>query len=175
MYRRKGLNKLQNYDYNLNVLPISPTYYSANRKVEFSKALALGYYYLRINYVDNTSYGVVTGTIYGIPHPHTYDGWLYHDNMSHIEVCICGAIGTRISAHVVRHSEIVDKKANCLECGYLLDLTKDVAMTFNSIRYSINGSYICLNGIKVLVDKDVDAYFAGTLVFYEEDKIPQSI
>lgn len=163
------------YDYDLNVLAFSPTYYDENCKVEFSKALAIGNYYLRINYVDNTYYGVVTGTIYGLPHPHTYDGWLYHNNIAHIEVCACGAIGTRTSAHIVRSSEIVNQKANCLGCGYLLDLTKDVAMTFNSIRYSINGSYICSNGIIVLVDEDMDAYFAGMLVFYEEDKIPQFV
>ena len=33
-----------------------------------------------------------------------------------------------------------------------------------------NGSYILPNGIIVLVEEDIEAYFAGTLIFYDEDE-----
>ena len=36
-----------------------------------------------------------------------------------------------------------------------------------------NGSYIGYNGIIYLDDRDVQAYFNGTLVFYKEDSSAQ--
>ena len=58
----------------------------------------------------------------------------------------------------------------------LLDLTitetNMSAMVINGAKYSANGSYMLLDGTAVLVEDDVDAYFAGTLVFYEQDEIP---
>jgi len=36
-------------------------------------------------------------------------------------------------------------------------------------KESANGSYILPNGVIVLVEEDIDAYFAGTLVFYDGD------
>ena len=39
-------------------------------------------------------------------------------------------------------------------------------------RVSVNGSYILPSGIVVLVEEDVEAYFAGTLVFYEKENLP---
>ena len=42
-----------------------------------------------------------------------------------------------------------------------------------NMKYSINGSYILPNGIVVLVDEDVEAYFAGTLRFYKKNEIPE--
>ena len=41
-----------------------------------------------------------------------------------------------------------------------------------TVPRSANGSYILPNGIIVLVDEDVEAYFAGTLVFYEGENVP---
>ena len=39
-------------------------------------------------------------------------------------------------------------------------------------RVSVNGSYILPSGIVVLVEEDEEAYFAGTLVFYEKENLP---
>ena len=36
----------------------------------------------------------------------------------------------------------------------------------SSMPHSENGSYILPNGVIVLVDEDVEAYFGGTLDFY---------
>ena len=46
------------------------------------------------------------------------------------------------------------------------------AMVINGAKYSASGSYMLTDGTAILVEEDVDAYFAGTLVFYEQDEIP---
>ncbi len=164
------------YDYNLSEISISPTYSNGNCKIELSKYLSLGAHYLKINYVNDTYSGTVDITIRGPQHTHIYDNWVYYRRTEHIEACACGTMGTTTRVHIVRSSEIVNNKANCLECGHLLDLSLDIAMVIrnnSSIKYSINGSYIYPSGIVVLVDEDIDAYFAGTLNFYDEDEIPQ--
>ena len=38
---------------------------------------------------------------------------------------------------------------------------------------SINGSYILLNEIIVLVEVAIDAYMSGELIFYDKDQVPQ--
>lgn len=109
----------------------------------------------------------------GYSHVHEFDEWEYYSHIAHIAVCDCGETGVT-RAHIIRASEIVDNKAICLECEHLLDLRFDMAMTYsNDIKYSINGSYILPSGIVVLMDEDIDSYFAGTLLFYKEDEIPQ--
>lgn len=89
------------------------------------------------------------------PHTHIYSDWTYYNHSSHIEMCTCGATGTETSVHVIRTSDIVNQKANCLECGHLLDLRFDMAMPYSNlnIKFSLNGSYILPNGIIVLIDK----------------------
>ena len=44
----------------------------------------------------------------------------------------------------------------------------------NMMKVTLNGSYILPNGIIVLVDEDIEAYFNGTLVFYDKDNLPQT-
>ena len=46
------------------------------------------------------------------------------------------------------------------------------AMVINGAKYSENDSYMLPDGTAILVEQDVDAYFAGTLVFYDRDEIP---
>ena len=41
-------------------------------------------------------------------------------------------------------------------------------------KISLNGSYTLPNGIIVLVEEDIDAYMNNTLVFYDEDNVPQT-
>ncbi len=105
-----------------------------------------------------------------IAHEHTFEQWTYYNHNSHIGTCCCGAQTTR--AHAVTLSEVVDYRAYCLGCGYYLDLREDTAITNRVNRVSVNGSYILPSGIVVLVEEDVEAYFAGTLVFYEKENLP---
>lgn len=99
-------------------------------------------------------------------HTHNYTLWKYYNRTSHIEACSCGAIGSKTSAHVVNSSDIVNNRANCLDCGYLLDLKYDMAITFKSNMRSINGSIILSNGIVILVENDIESYYDGTLNFF---------
>lgn len=42
----------------------------------------------------------------------------------------------------------------------------------NVLQYSVNGSYKLSDGTIILVEEDIDAYFEGTLIFYDEGEIP---
>ncbi len=164
------------YDYQLNMVATNIIYSNGNCKAEFSKNLSLGGYYLLVSYLDETNSGVISMSIYGPPHSHMYDDWVYYNRTSHIEVCECGATGQTKKSHVIRSSDIKNNKANCLECGHLLDLNLDMATVYSlndNRKYSINGSYILPSGIVILVDEDINAYFNNTLIFYNKNDIPQ--
>lgn len=164
------------YDYNLNVISSNQSYSVKDCTLEFSKYLSVGSYYLKINFSNDNILGTINVAIYGPPHAHTYDNWLYYSRSAHIEACDCGETGSITKTHVIRHSDITNNRARCLECEYLLDLTTDIAITYTNkknMRYSINGSYILPSGIMVLMDADIDSFFEGKLIFYSSDEIPQ--
>ncbi len=63
----------------------------------------------------------------------------------------------------------------CIICGGLIDIEDGFGQIIYQIsKFSINGSYILPNGIIVLVDEDIEAYFNGTLVFYDKDELPET-
>lgn len=163
------------YNNNFNEFQLTPTITNEGCKIEFSRLLLMGSYYITIEYntTNNLSEDVIELSIYLPTHEHDYSGWRYYSNTAHIEVCECGMLGTTTKVHVVRASEIVDNKANCIECNHMLDLYSDIAGiigTQSVVRmYTLNGSYILLNGIIVLVDEDIEAYQNGTLVFYNNN------
>ena len=41
-------------------------------------------------------------------------------------------------------------------------------------KVTLNGSYILPNGIIVLVDEDFESYMQNTLIFYDENDLPQT-
>ena len=155
-------NKL--FDANMNRRYMTVAESAANRYT-YVVTLSPGRYYLRTAYADASNSGTIQIRIE--PHSHIYNDWTYKDHSSHIESCCCGAQGTATASHVIRQSGIVNNRATCLDCGYLLDLRNDsyIIESPDGLRYTENGSYILPNGIVVLVDEDVDAYFAGTLIF----------
>lgn len=161
------------YDSNLNATDITPTYSNGNCTINLSQDLAFGTYYLRVNFADDADSGVINVTIPA--HTHIYDDWQYYSHSSHISACKCGRTAFEKAPHTIRTSDIVNFHAPCLGCHYLLDLREDVAISpyGSGLKVSVNGSYICPSGIVVLVDEDVDAYFAGTLRFYDQDQLPQ--
>ena len=160
------------YDSNLNAIDITPTYSSGNCTINLSQYLAFGTYYLRVNFADAADSGKISVTV---SHNHIYDDWQYYSHSEHISACKCGKTAFEKRPHIIRSSDIVNYRANCLECHYLLDLREDIVVSpyGSGLKVSVNGSYICPSGIVVLVEEDVDAYFAGTLRFYEQDQLPQ--
>lgn len=102
-------------------------------------------------------------------HIHSYNNWKYYNSSSHIEECECGATGHKTKPHIILMEEIRNNKANCIECKKLLDLNLDRAITkysTSNYKYSKNGSYIIPNGIIVLKEDDVEAYYNNSLIFY---------
>ena len=154
------------YNANMNLTSMTLSEYSAGSYTYIAN-LSAGRYYLRTAYASTTQSGTIS---INIAHEHTFEQWTYYNHNSHIGTCCCGAQTTR--AHAVTLSEVVDYRAYCLGCGYYLDLREDIAITNRVNRVSVNGSYILPSGIVVLVEEDVEAYFAGTLVFYEKENLP---
>lgn len=102
-------------------------------------------------------------------HEHEYT-YLANGSTGHTATCSCGETYTQ--AHAVRTGESTSRYANCIQCGYLVDLTTDFVigmMSVDELLYSENGSYILKNGVIVLVDEDIEAYLNGTLTFNKEE------
>ena len=107
-----------------------------------------------------------------IEHTHEYS-YQYLNKNSHILTCRCGATSGLRQGHAISIDDVGKTYANCLGCGYLLNLNSDSAVIMgitspSVIKVSLNGSYILSNQMIVLVDEDVRAYLNGTLVFYNK-------
>ena len=134
-----------------------------------------GVYYLQTEFVEEV---VDTITIYidemGV---HSHSGlWMYYSNSQHRRICSCGE--TFYESHCVEYQDSRDGYATCLGCGANLNLGLDFADIIRSIgnkQVTLNGSYILPSGVVVLKEEDVDAYMAGTLVFYNENELPTCV
>ena len=154
------------YDSSFNEIDITITQTNGGLTNQFGHYLSYGSYYLKVNFTNENANGTITTTIVG-EHYHSPSLWMYYSRISHRGRCSCGEWVEK--PHVVNVSEVVNYQAECLECHAMLDLRYDVATGgINNRKVSINGSYILPNGIIVLVEEDIEAYFAGTLIFYDE-------
>ena len=108
---------------------------------------------------------------------HIHSGaWLYFSNSQHRRICLCGE--TFYEVHCVEYQDSRDGYAKCLGCGANLDLALDFADIIRSVgnrQVTLNGSYILPSGVVVLKEEDIDAYLAGTLVFYNENELPTCV
>ena len=161
------------YNEDLNLISITREYDASQMNVSFSKYLTSGTYYLRIDYGDivyqeNTS----TMSIEYDLHFHEYTEWVPYSPTKHIQHCECGLNGTVTANHVVKSSD----KTKCMICGATIEAIGGLGESFiqNIQKVTLNGSYILPNGIIVLVDEDIEAYFNGTLVFYDKNNLPQT-
>ena len=104
---------------------------------------------------------------------HTYNKWLYKNNLSHIEACVCNKVGAKTSVHIVKQSSIIGNASICIDCNAKLDLKSDIGMVEVDIVYvTLNGSYKLPSGIIVLKDTDYNLYINGTLSFnYNDDML----
>lgn len=65
---------------------------------------------------------------------------------------------------------------NRMDDSKIMTMEKDVhneLMYANNIKFSLNGSYKISDGTIILVEENLDAYFAGTLIFYGDEEINQ--
>lgn len=103
---------------------------------------------------------------------HDYDrNYVWQSSTMHKVECICGALTTE--GHAVSNSSYSNstRYSICLLCGGRAE-TGFIQYSHNSTeinKVTVNGSFILPNGVIVLVDDDIDAYLAGTLVFYDKN------
>ena len=65
-----------------------------------------------------------------------------------------------------------NKYASCLVCGGKAAVGMALIQGIDGLPHSENGSFILPNGVIVLVDEDIEAYFNGTLEFiYPDDNL----
>ena len=97
--------------------------------------------------------------------------WL--SNTTHQEVCFCGEEGD-IKPHVVESGALTGGAmyATCLLCGGRVSRVPQSILSVNLFPHTENGSFILPDGIIVLADEDMEAYFDGTLEFiYPDDNL----
>jgi len=117
--------------------------------------------------LQNHSLGDGLCILCGAPHIHDYsDRYVPKTNSTHISYCGCGS--TSIQPHVVSAGAFSggNKYAICLACGGTATTGVVLHQAVWNLPRSENGSFILPDGIIVLVDEDIEAYFDGTLVFY---------
>ena len=109
-------------------------------------------------------------------HAHSYsDHFLCYSSSKHRAYCSCGLYV--LKAHAVNSGSTYNRNghtyANCVDCGTSIDLNTTIVIVNDSEAFmtSANGSYILTSGIYVIVDKDLEAYFNGTLEFHNYDEL----
>ena len=105
----------------------------------------------------------------GEPHEHTY-GYIWKSDTSHRALCICG---NRVDGpHVISTNDLSGGYATCLLCGGRASFGVSWGNSTSALPCTENGSFILPNGIIVLADEDMEAYFCGTLEFiYPDDNL----
>lgn len=162
-----NLMEIALYDSSFNEIDITITQTNGGLTNQFAHYLSYGSYYLKVNFTNENTNGTITTTIVG-EHYHNPSLWMYYSRISHRGRCSCGEWVEK--KHVINASEVVNFQAPCLECFAMLDLRYDVVSGgIDNRKQSVNGSYILPNGIIVLVEEDIEAYFKGTLIFYDQD------
>ncbi len=100
---------------------------------------------------------------------HDYE-YTWISKLLHTKVCTkCG--DTQTETHVVLSSSINQNAMGvfCSLCGGLTESGLILHPGSTNLPSTPNGSYILPNGIIVLDERDFEAYFAGTLVFINND------
>ena len=98
---------------------------------------------------------------------HDFDrNYVWVDLTSHRASCECGAVSNL--PHVIASGSTGGKFSTCLLCGGRVQ-TGFIQIQSLINKVSTNGSYVLSNGIIVLVDEDLEAFFNGSLVFYDKN------
>lgn len=121
-------------------------------------------YYLSINNnsQNNGSADVIIEKSSEHVHDYTYS---WRNNTRHFKSCRCYT--SSLEVHAVSPNSIIpgQQYGTCMFCGGIARLGI-MPLGANTLPYTLNGSYMLSNGVIVLVDKDIEAYINGTLVFY---------
>lgn len=161
--------KVNLYDENMNLVVGSGAFECP--QITINRKLAIGTYYYTVENCNNSSSETISTTI---EHVHINDiNYECIDGTTHRASCACGS--SRIQGHVVSKDAFDNGQlfAKCLLCGGRAKLGNvQFGVLANQIQsVTENGSMLLPNGIIVLADADREAYFNGTLVFYDKYKL----
>lgn len=127
--------------------------------------------------VDTTTHIItnsVNGLNYTIYEPHTFTYSIY-SSTQHKNTCHCGY--EAYERHSITEADYTngDNIAICIQCKRIVNLNDGMfpVLPTSITKYSINGSFILPNGVVVLVEEDIQSYINNTLIFYEEENLPQ--
>ena len=121
--------------------------------------------------LSNHSFSMGYCRFCGVQHTtHDYtDRYNNETRTMHRSYCICGA--NCLQPHVVESGSYSsgNKYALCIACKALVTIGMSHHQSIGELPHSENGSFILPDGIIVLVDEDIEAYFNGTLEFIYPD------
>ena len=150
------------YNNALEEIAINKTVTNNGNNVSFSTTLSKGVYYLETQYCEANKQGTVAINIAVPPHTHSYtDRYFPYNSIKHKAFCVCNEY--MYAPHV-----LLQINPNiCVDCGYEIQDSGFGNIIFSAMKTQVtaNGSYILPNGIIVLNELDLEAYFDGTLVF----------
>ena len=118
--------------------------------------------YLGLSYVliDDSIGGSTSGGKYG----HVYE-YTSISNTKHRGTCLCGCGDIIEESHTFRITG-VGTPSKCIYCGKTSGGIPGIFPLNNNKEYvTENGSYKLYNGVTYLVEKDIEAYLNGSLVF----------
>ena len=118
--------------------------------------------YLRVHGYDWNRTGSYTIVAYS-DHECSYNDRYVPSVLKHESYCECGDY--ILENHVIRFGT-----NRCMLCFAVVNNPNLELMSNQVIYITENGSYILSNGIIVLIDEDIKAYFDGTLVFHKKDE-----
>ena len=132
------------------------------------------YTYQSVDSLTHRIINNVNGLNYMITEAHNF-AYLNYSTTQHKSTCTCGKIV--YERHSITEADYTDGDniAICIQCRRIVNLNDGMfpVLPLSRTKYSINGSYILPNGIVVLVDEDIQSYLNNTLIFYEEEELPQ--
>lgn len=150
------------YDSDLSEVSVSTSMSSGGNNVDIFVNLNSGIYYLEVGYTGADVSGEVTMEFSVPPHTHSYDNkYRAYNAYKHKAICICNQ--SVLAPHVV----LQPNPNTCVLCLGTVGTNSNNSIIYNVLNTQVtqNGSYITCDGVVVLNELDVDAYFNGTLTF----------
>lgn len=97
---------------------------------------------------------------------HAPYNWIDYSN--HTDTCGCGDL--KVQGHAVLSESFMpgQKYATCLLCGGSAEI--GFIQLDSSGKVSVNGSYLLPNGVAVLLEKDLNSFINGSLIFFDFEK-----
>ena len=171
-YIRLDFERMNKSDVSVDV-SITHTHEYTDHFESYSSTQHTSYCWCGVYELQNHSLGNGLCILCGAPHIHDYsDRYVPKTNSTHISYCGCGS--TSIQPHVVSAGAFSsgNKYAICLACGGTATTGVVLHQAVWNLPRSENGSFILPNGVIVLVDEDIEAYFDGRLEFiYPDDNL----